>query len=146
MIGTVLGSHVDEVYALKLSKLGAEDELLPFNMLGDYRLQCVQAIETRDNYEPKANEKAYGFVAINRCTHPISVSFEFGQGTPSPNCTSYMRSQVTFAASEVGAANWSDLGDALEAFKHSEYVYYGGPLGNHRNATIRETFTPSFRP
>ena len=46
---------------------------------------------------------------------------------------------------EVGASNWSDLGAAIEAFKNSSGVYYGGPLGNQRNATTREAFTPNFR-
>ena len=35
----------------------------------------------------------------SRCTHPISVSYQIDHSTP--NCTSYMRSQVTFAAAEV---------------------------------------------
>ena len=33
----------------------------------------------------------------------------------------------------------------MEAFRSSDYLYYGGPLGNSLNATIKEPFTPVFR-
>ena len=44
--------------------MGAGDESLPFGMLGDYRLPCVQVVRAEEIHGN--TETPYGFVAINR--------------------------------------------------------------------------------
>lgn len=46
---------------------------------------------------------------------------------------------------QVASANWSNLTEAIETFKSTDYLYHGGPLGNKLNATVREQYTPIFR-
>ena len=57
--------------------MGAGDESLPFSMLGDYRLPCVQVVradELSAEAGGKCGESAYGFIAINRLGYRKSLA------------------------------------------------------------------------
>merc|ERR1719506_1691924 len=99
-------------------------------------MSCLQVLEMKPT-KPNPAEKTYTYLALNRCAKPITFTRSLGTFSHKPQCSDYVRSQVTFAASEMGTSNWSDLTASLQAFDKSEGLYYGGPLGNERsNAAV----------